>query len=306
MNRWHPPSAGLADVDCFGPAWIGLDGVVNMRDLGGLPTSDGRHIRPRRLIRSDNLQDLTAGDIRTLLSFGVTDVVDLRAAQEVDAEGPGPLREAHPVKHHHHSLLPDRDRAATAADALAASARSADEEEPEPAEAGTGADASEPDSRDGPAGRDGVSRRDVVRAGQYRGYLTHRPDSVTAALRVIADSRGATVVHCAAGKDRTGVVVALALDIAAVPHEAIVADYARSAERVRAILTRLARSDFYAADPATYSVPDQTPTPGSMRLFLAALTEQVGGADGWLRRQGWDADDVGKLRTKLTTESKAG
>ncbi len=41
------------------PRWIDLDGVVNMRDLGGTPTADGGEIAPGRLIRSDNLQDLS-------------------------------------------------------------------------------------------------------------------------------------------------------------------------------------------------------------------------------------------------------
>ena len=39
--------------------WIELDGLVNMRDLGGLPTGDGGHTASGRLIRSDNLQDLS-------------------------------------------------------------------------------------------------------------------------------------------------------------------------------------------------------------------------------------------------------
>ena len=47
--------------------WIGLDGAVNTRDLGGLPTVDGGLVLPDRLIRSDNLQGLTPGDVRLLV-----------------------------------------------------------------------------------------------------------------------------------------------------------------------------------------------------------------------------------------------
>ena len=45
--------------------------------------------------------------------------------------------------------------------------------------------------------------------GHYLGYLEDRPDAVSGAVRAIADAPGAVIVHCAAGKDRTGVVIAL-------------------------------------------------------------------------------------------------
>ena len=52
--------------------------------------------------------------------------------------------------------------------------------------------------------------------GHYLGYLEDRPDQVVGALRSIAAAQGAALVHCAAGKDRTGVVVALVLTAAGV------------------------------------------------------------------------------------------
>ena len=157
--------------------WIELDGVVNMRDLGGLPTRDGRTTREGRLIRSDNLQDLSEGDVRHLVErLGVTDVVDLRSHVEHEVTGAGPLRST-PLTHHHHSLLrEDLDADETVEEALAVRW-----------------------GREDPAPRDGA-----FWARHYTGYLTRRPDSVAAALAAIRDSAGGTVVHCAAGKDRTG------------------------------------------------------------------------------------------------------
>ena len=61
--------------------------------------------------------------------------------------------------------------------------------------------------------------------GYYLAYLRHRPDSVVEAVRTMAAPGGAVLVHCAAGKDRTGVVVALALAAAGVSRGAVVADY---------------------------------------------------------------------------------
>ena len=57
------------------------------------------------------------------------------------------------------------------------------------------------------------AERDPV-VTSYLRYLRRRPDSVLAALRAIAEPDGATVVHCAAGKDRTGMIIALALTVA--------------------------------------------------------------------------------------------
>ena len=71
--------------------WIDLDGLVNLRDVGGIPTIDGGKIIPGRLLRSDNLQTLTDSDMDQLLGLGLTDVVDLRSDYEAEQEGPTPL-----------------------------------------------------------------------------------------------------------------------------------------------------------------------------------------------------------------------
>jgi protein-tyrosine phosphatase len=65
-------------------AWIELDGAVNARDLGGLPTEDGGKTADARLLRADNLQELSPSDIAVLVGeIGVTTVVDLRSPSEL-------------------------------------------------------------------------------------------------------------------------------------------------------------------------------------------------------------------------------
>ncbi len=255
--------------------WIHLDGLVNMRDVGGLPTRDGRTTVTRRLIRSDNLQDLTDADVRRLVEeLGVTDIVDLRAEREVHLEGPGPLQRVEALTHHHHSLFAERPDESS--DGVAARALAAERED---------------DQRP----RDGG-----FWAEHYLGYLAKRPDSVSAALRVVADAPGATVVHCAAGKDRTGTVVAMALDAAGVPHDEIVADYVLTAERIEAIIARLAARETYGPALATQTVDDQVPRAEAIGAILTAVADGWGGAPGWLRAQGWREDDVERLRARLT------
>lgn len=249
--------------------WIDLDGVVNMRDLGGLPTHDGRRISEGRLVRSDNLQDLTPPDVRHLVEVvGVTDIVDLRTSTERELTGPGPLTET-PLAHHHHSFIVE-DREATADKALLLRG----------------------EHRDDRRGADFWSRH-------YLGYLDQRPDSVAGALAVIADGQGGTIVHCAAGKDRTGTVTALALSVAGVPDEEIVADYAASAERIAKIVERLIDVEPYSWGLQGRSLDEQTPRPETMATILGSLADEYGGAAGWLREQGWDEDRLELLRSRL-------
>ena len=253
-------------------AWINLDGAVNVRDLGALPTGDGQSTAAGRLLRGDNLQDLSPSDVRRLVhDIGVTTVVDLRSPAEVAAEGPGPLTLVESVRHAYLSVLPERGTATdAAADALAMR-------------------------------RDGARSRypDDIRAGYYLGYLEDRPDQVVAALRSIAHAPGAALVNCAAGKDRTGVVVAMALTVVGVRREAVIADYAASAERMEAILARLRSSRTYASDVDSVPAAEQAPRPQTMAAFLGQLDVRHGGAQGWLAERGFGPSDVSSLRAKL-------
>lgn len=252
--------------------WIHLEGVVNMRDSGGLPTRDGGTVQPRRLLRSDNLQDLSEADVRTVIDvLGVSDIVDLRSDTEVSTEGPGPLWHVESLTHHHHSLFGD-GRGVTAEQALAM-----------------------PEHSTRPV-RDAAFWSD-----HYLGYLAARPDSISAALDVVSRSHGATVIHCAAGKDRTGTVVALALDAAGVPHDVIIEDYALTGERIEQIIARLIPRDLYGNALRHQSVDDQRPRPETMDTILATLQSEFGGAAGWLREQGWRDADVDRLRDRLTS-----
>jgi hypothetical protein len=135
--------------------------------------------------------------------------------------------------------------------------------------------------------------------GVYLRYLNDRGDSIIAALRLVAYTNGATIVHCAAGKDRTGIVVAMALREVGVTPEAIVADYARSADRVDAVQTRLSKRPAYAEELADTDPARHKPRAATMEKVLAAIDEIHGGAGTWLRVNGWTDRDAAALRHKL-------
>jgi len=250
--------------------WIDLEGAVNVRDTGGLVTEDGGTTVAGRLLRSDNLQELSPADITRLVrDIGLTTVVDLRSTAELVSEGPAPLQAVDGVRHVHLPVLPELGATTDmVADVLLT--------------------------------RDDLDRHrypDDPICGHYLGYLEDRPGQVVSALRTIGGAEGAVLVHCAAGKDRTGVVVALALSAVGVRQEAIVADYAATGERTEALVERLRRSPTYADD--INSKPPRPPRPGTMAAFLEQVGSRYGGTRRWLAGHGFDDGDLDLLRAKL-------
>ena len=252
--------------------WIDLEGAVNVRDLGGLPTDDGGETATGRLLRADNLQELSASDVgRLVQDLGLTTVVDLRSSAELASEGPAPLDSVASVRHAHHPVIPELGSATDAvAEALLLKQNQDRSRFP-----------SDPT------------------CGHYLGYLEDRPDQVVGAVRSIAHDRGAALVHCAAGKDRTGVVIALALTAAGVQPQAVVADYAATGERTEAILSRLRRSPTYAGDIDSLPAEAHRARPETMAAFLEQMESRYGGVARWLTDHGLNAEELDLLRAKL-------
>jgi protein tyrosine/serine phosphatase len=120
-----------------------------------------------------------------------------------------------------------------------------------------------------------------------------------AALHAVSTSEGAAIVHCAAGKDRTGTIVGLALKLVGVPDDEVIADYAASAERVPRILERLRNKPAYAENLRDKTVAQQSPQADTMRLMLEAVETTFGGVPRFLERHGWTIADTDRMRRKL-------
>jgi protein-tyrosine phosphatase len=269
--------------------WIELEGSVNVRDVGGLPTSDGHRIRRGVLLRSANLQYLTAADIRALRDgFDIRKVIDLRTDVEVSTEGRGPLHAEPDVVIHHLSLYPDRPSASGRPDLDPAASGEANVGLLSHSEVGT-----QPAGE--PAGSTGTERA----AQHYLRYLAVRPDSILAAFRAAAEPVG-TIVRCAAGKDRTGVVIALILSALGVTPELVAADYAATELRVSEIAAHLRRSssELYSSQLLR---ADKVPAPSAevMLAVLDAIEHDHGGTTMWLAEQGWTSTDHQRLRAAL-------
>ena len=175
-----------------------LDGPVNFRDIGGYRTADGRSVRWGRVFRSDSLETLTPADIALLEQLGVRVVCDLRRDEE-RASAPSRVH-GHPGLRVEH--LPIGGIAAETKDMAGRMLRG---EIPEVSAA--------------------------MMADVYLTILELHPDSFGAVVGHAADAASLPmVVHCTAGKDRTGVASALVLAALGVDEETIAADYELSNE----------------------------------------------------------------------------
>jgi protein-tyrosine phosphatase len=244
------------------PTWIDLDGAAN-----------ARVVVPGVLVRSDNLQQLSARDLRTLVDEQrVRVVLDLRTGEELFLEGPGPMTREPLVRIEHRSLYPEAGHTDFDVEEVVI-----------------------------PWGKedDGRYAGEIPTVRSYMGYLTRRPDSITESVRAIATTDGAALVHCAAGKDRTGVVVAMALDAAGWDREVIVEDYLFTTQRIEQIMEHLRSSETYRAELEGHSAQRHAPVPGAMDRVLELIDSEFGGTVEFLRHNGLDQAELEQLRGRL-------
>jgi protein-tyrosine phosphatase len=121
-------------------------------------------------------------------------------------------------------------------------------------------------------------------------------DQRAEAVAVIAyEAAAPVVVHCVAGKDRTGVVCALTLASLGVSDDDIDADYTRSSAGNQRFVA-WARAN---GKPELEMLPWFYSPPGTMKLFLTELREQHGSVESYLRRAGLSRAELTALRTHL-------
>src|SRR6266550_2696129 len=229
---------------------LNLAGASNFRDLGGYPAKDGRRVRWRQIFRSNHLGHLTDDDIAVVRGLGVRSALDFRGLEE-RAEA---LCGMNDVTVH---SLPVEPTVVAALRAIAA--------------AGT------PLST--------VAAIEVMR-DSYRNYVQDNTQLFRALFALLLEDRAPLVIHCTAGKDRTGFACALILHSLGVPDDLIAEDY-------------LLTNHFYRRDPSASSdLPDDVKQVlGSVQLsFLAAAFEAISADYGDL--EGYLGDALGPRRTR--------
>lgn len=246
------------------PIRVSLDGPVNFRDIGGYFGSDGRAVRTGRVFRSDSLSAMSDADVTAVVDeLGLRTVVDLRAVHEVEEFSRGPLAAAG-VSFLHLPILDETRRGRLERDL------------------------GSPDPE--------TFTLDVF----YRLMLERYADRIAAVLAVVADGSAHPVVfHCAAGKDRTGIVAALVLAILGVDDETIAADYAESGRVMTQMVQRhraAAESRGGVAEVGTQRYPVDAPV---MLAMLADLRAKHGSVAAYVIDAGLEPSAIDRLRAEL-------
>ncbi len=179
---------------------LNLQGASNFRDLGGYPTRDGRTTRWRQLFRSNHLGQLTSGDVEIVRGLGVRRAFDFRG---VDERSGGICCVAEITVH---SLPIEPTVVAALRGRLASGTLTA------------------------------PAALEIMRES-YRNYVRHNTHSFRSLFSHLLEDHGPLVIHCTAGKDRTGFACALILHALGVPEDVIAADY-------------LLTNRFYRRDPS--------------------------------------------------------
>ncbi|TKG93957.1 tyrosine-protein phosphatase [Puteibacter caeruleilacunae] len=171
---------------------VHLDGASNFRDIGGYQTEDDRLIKTGVIYRSDKLSKLTNADIQRLKSLNLTQIIDLRSELEIKIHKDRKPEWISEIKHHQ-----------------------------------VGNEAVDPDdyTRKVLTGYYTADSYREMMINGYRQMILEGKSYIPAILNELVNEQGASVYHCAGGKDRTGIITAVLLKALGASNETIISDY---------------------------------------------------------------------------------
>jgi len=234
-------------IDDYAQRHIPFEGCFNFRDIGGYPAADGRTVRWGRYFRGGRQDRMSERDRTRLKALGITTQVDLRRPDEVGEQGRGPL-ETLGARYHNIPVIPE-------------------------------------------GGTDHLSRLvgDTAISGRrYLGYLEFGAEPWIRIFNLLADpDHQPLLVHCTAGKDRTGVATAFLLSVLGVERVWIEADYVLTNHEVARQMEFVERTNGLPAGMDRASLMHAAGVPeNAIGEFLDGLVERWGGATGYLRSIG--------------------
>lgn len=263
-------SAGLA-VDRAMDRHIDFEGIDNFRDFGGYATRCGGQVRRQTLFRSGHHNAATEGDLQRLKALGIAVVVDLRRRME---------REREPCRHDAFAPQVIANDLGDHGDPWVDALRGADLA-PE------------------------WFRNDCRTFYRNVPFQERHVDLFARWFQTLAQAEGAVLVHCAAGKDRTGILCALTHHIAGVHEDDVLADYLLTNDEAR-IARRIPRMAAFIEQMCGRRPSDEalrvglSVEPEYLQIALRRMAEECGSVDGYLAGVlGVDAALRETIRAKL-------
>jgi protein-tyrosine phosphatase len=252
-------TTGAADSALRAPRLIALEGAQNFRDIGGYRTADGRRVKWGMIYRSADLSKLTRPDLETVGGLGIQTVFDLRSTSE-RRSAPDAFTGRNPTVSLDYG---------TNAQAIVAALRS----NPTPA-----------------------AMRSAL-ATTYPELLTMLQPEYRQLFDALLAGQGASLYHCTAGKDRTGMATALILSALGVPRETIYADYLMSNRYYHPAANATPMGGMPPELSAVLMGVDES----YLHAAFDAIEKQYGSVNGYLDRAlGVDAAQIKRLRALYT------
>ena len=247
---------------------LDIEGSHNLRDLGGITTTDGRKVRQGAVFRSGSLERLSTTGIGDLIALGIGTIFDLRS---------GPERAHSPTR-----WLADHDIAIW---------QLGDDEslgDPKPLLAQSLVSA---------------EKTQALMRNVYRKLPTHHRESYTALFRALTHDEVPILVHCSAGKDRTGVATALLLALLGVDRAHIDTDYLAT-NSVIDVTTRMflldpRNADAFGAAPEAWR-PMMTADTSYLDAMFDEIEQVLGSVEAFVQTQlDLSVSDIQRLRERL-------
>ncbi len=235
---------------------LGFSATYNFRDVGGYTGLDGRTVRWRRLFRADSLHRIGEADTAAFTALGIRTVIDLRRPFEVDKFG----------RVHERYGLDYRNLVINHID------------------------------WDGIAHPEGTVHERWL-ADRYLNFAEDGREGILESLRLIADPAAApVVVHCMAGKDRTGTICALTLSLLGVSDADIAEDYALTTDAMAPLTEYLLKTDPDAVRGNEHMFDSP---PAAMLMFLDDLRALHGSVENYVRDLGLTDAELTAMRHHL-------
>ena len=239
---------------------LDLEGGYNTRDLGGYPTRGGKVTQHGAFIRTGNLDKLSAAGKQQLMDYGVKTVIDMRDEAEAMAY-PDAFAHSTTVRYFNLPMFGEH---------LSQDAQWQLETDAFP-----------------------------TLHERYVHYLKHCQPQIRTIMAAMADNAPATIFHCYAGKDRTGVIAGLLLNMVGVADEVIAEDYAHTTPRIRHLVEDW-RAEVVTNQRELWKFErDASSKAETMLHLLHYLTAHYGDASQYLLHVGLSQTQLNTLKSRL-------
>lgn len=250
-----PLDPNILSKNLGSPPFIAIDGAANVRDMGNLqasgrPTRTGRSkTRSKRVLRSAQLSHLRPAGREALQALNLKAVFDFRSKSEIELYG-APLASLPGTQVYHVPVVPDEYL-----------------------------DPKEIERRE----KEYEQVGDEALLNEYKSFLEHGGTSFGTVFRYMRDHPNDLIlVHCAIGKDRTGLFIALLLMLVGVPDEAICHDYALSRVGLEPIRNLILG---YMKETPPVCCAMMGSKHSTMQKTLSIIRHRYGGVEGYLSRK---------------------